>query len=534
MRFDDRLATVLNGDPESPRGRATMWRQLTDLLAQSGPQLESAIVARSLQTLALLARDVPLDVQVDHVSAIAAQCRSAPLLVLLVNQHPALAAAMLQTARMDDQAWLTIIPHIGPLGRTILRRRHDIGGLPGQALRLFAIGDLALPSPAPIDSPIDHADEAPQRPVEISDLVRRIEEYRQRRRDEPPLPLPEVDASATEDLRFVTDLTGRIIDVEQAPRGRFVGVELGQPARAGDAGCDAGTARRVAKRAIIHDGRVMIVGDDGWSGIWMCDAQPRFASADGSFQGYVGTLRRPAAHELAERPVPAPAAQEGLPPDLLRQLMHELRSPLNAIAGFAQLIEGQYAGPVAQPYRLAARTIMSESGGLIGAIEEIDMLARMSAAPIMNREQGDCDLGVVLGSVLAELAPGLSRKAASIRVDDPVKSAGLVLPVAETELYRALSLLLQPVGASLGESETISIVLTANAHGRCTVAIDMADNVLTDPSRDTAGAPGLGLAFAAATQSVSELGGTLSIVGRQYILNMPTLSQPSAAGGIVS
>lgn len=529
MRFDDRLATVLNGDPESPRGRATMWRQLTDLLAQSGPQLDPEIVARSLQTLALLARDVPLDLQIDHVSAIAPQCRSAPLLVLLVNQHPALAAAMLQTARMDDQAWLSIIPQIGPLGRTLLRRRQDVGGLPSQALRLFAIGDLALPSP----TPIDRADEEPQRPVEISDLVRRIEEYRQRRRDEPPLPLPDVDPPTSEDLRFVTDITARIIDVEQAPRGRFVGVELGQPARAGDAGCDAGTARRVAKRAMIHDGRVMIVGDDGWSGIWMCDAQPRFASADGSFQGYIGTLRRPAAHEIAERPAPDPPVQEGLPPDLLRQLMHELRSPLNAIAGFAQLIEGQYAGPVAQPYRLAARTIMSESGGLIGAIEEIDMLARMTSVPTMDREQGSCEISSVLATVLDELSPGLSRKSASIRVDDALISAELSSPVAESRMHRVLSLLLQPVAASLGDTETISIVLAAVTIGHCTLVIDMAESVASDGVSEPAGAPGLGLGFAAATQSVGELGGTLSIVGRQYILNLPTLSHPSAVGGIV-
>ncbi|NJS15812.1 MAG: histidine kinase, partial [Sphingopyxis sp.] len=60
-------------------------------------------------------------------------------------------------------------------------------------------------------------------------------------------------------------------------------------------------------------------------------------------------------------------------------MVHELRSPLNAISGFAQLIEGQFFGPVSNRYRDLARNIIADANFLSGAFEDIDLAARLDA-----------------------------------------------------------------------------------------------------------------------------------------------------------
>src|SRR3546814_18755585 len=60
-------------------------------------------------------------------------------------------------------------------------------------------------------------------------------------------------------------------------------------------------------------------------------AIPIFEPLTGRFAGYRGTARRPRADESA-----APRTA-GIVPDSLRQLVHELRTPTSAIAGFAEI-----------------------------------------------------------------------------------------------------------------------------------------------------------------------------------------------------
>ncbi|MEH3121772.1 MAG: hypothetical protein PGN16_07290 [Sphingomonas phyllosphaerae] len=71
---------------------------------------------------------------------------------------------------------------------------------------------------------------------------------------------------------------------------------------------------------------------------------PMFDQMTGAFTGRRGQARRPRADERAERGLDREraAGAEGL-----RRLVHELRTPTNAIAGFSELIEQQLLGPVA-------------------------------------------------------------------------------------------------------------------------------------------------------------------------------------------
>jgi hypothetical protein len=437
VRFDDRLTTVLNGEPDSPRGRAVLWRQAVDLLAQEGHDLAEPVSERLLRLVALLAPALTATERADHAAAIASGCQFAPLIVLLANLDAQTGRSIMANAGLSEQAWLSIIPDIGPVGRNQLRRRDGLPARVQQALHLFAISDTALPAP----DGMALADPRGESSIEIRDLVRRIEEYRQRREDGLRVHTAPV-ASASTQLRFVSDVAGRIVDIEHAPRGRFIGIDLSQPARPDEPGCDAGTARRIAKRGPIENGRVLLTGTDDWAGAWLVDAQPHFASENGSFLGYAGTLRRPTAAETAE-PIAPPPTVEAISPDLVRQLVHELRSPLNAITGFAQMIEGQYAGPVASNYRTASRSIIADSAALLSAINEIDMLAR-GAGPITTPTE--MNAGSVLGiiaHVVEQVGAGRPGGKAYFIVKPTDGIADLPLP-ADVDLPRILSLLLRP------------------------------------------------------------------------------------------
>ena len=69
MRFDDRLATVLRFDPGTSQGRAAIWRQTLDMLAQSGHVMTEAAVARGLTALAMLREQVPVEIRLKSARA---------------------------------------------------------------------------------------------------------------------------------------------------------------------------------------------------------------------------------------------------------------------------------------------------------------------------------------------------------------------------------------------------------------------------------------------------------------------------------
>ena len=69
------------------------------------------------------------------------------------------------------------------------------------------------------------------------------------------------------------------------------------------------------------------------AGEWRLAGAPRFDRRTGRFEGLAGVARR----EQASTPSVSAS-------DSLRQLVHELRTPANAIAGFAELIGTELRG----------------------------------------------------------------------------------------------------------------------------------------------------------------------------------------------
>src|SRR3546814_14306009 len=107
----------------------------------------------------------------------------------------------------------------------------------------------------------------------------------------------------------------------------------------------------------------------------MISGVPFFDPRGGRFCGFRGTARRVqedvavAAEEVAS---PTPAAptilaerrqeqKEPPSPDAIRQMTHELPTPLNAIVGFAEMIARQMPCPAPQDYRHPCQATIAAS-----------------------------------------------------------------------------------------------------------------------------------------------------------------------------
>jgi hypothetical protein len=166
------------------------------------------------------------------------------------------------------------------------------------------------------------------------------------------------------------------------------------------------------------------------------DAAPRFDPAGGRFTGYWGRLRRPAAPPVAAR-----AAEEG---DRLRQVLHELRTPANAIQVAAEIIQQQLYGPAPHEYRALAAAIAGDCAHILAGFEELDRLARLETGDLVP-EEGECDLGEVLRQTIARLRawtePRRSGFALPMETEPPARPVGIERTEAERLMWRLFAVM---------------------------------------------------------------------------------------------
>ena len=97
-------------------------------------------------------------------------------------------------------------------------------------------------------------------------------------------------------------------------------------------------------------------------------------------------------------------------PDSLRELVHEIKTPLNAIIGFAEIIEGQFLGPADRRYRERAAEIVAQARLLLGAIDDLDFAAKIHSSSRCGRRRATSaellERARRLASRLGRRAPG--------------------------------------------------------------------------------------------------------------------------------
>lgn len=538
MRFDDSLRTVLSGETASGAGAQAAWRQLVDLVGRGRVAPDAAALGR----LRKLREVVPASVRAASARALAFAQPPAELVALFGEDSLEIAAPVLRTATLDSADWEIILPRLTPAGRSVLRHRRDLPADTARALAAFGATDFVLshdapavgaaeavePEPTtempaavkatavvePLAAPAQTPAPGPETPrFEIADLVARIDAFNRTRERPRAAAAPPEPVRAADSFRFETDATATVRWVEGVTRTPLVGLALGQATRQSEAQVDGGVAGACRRRSAFRDARLLVGGTSDAAGAWRLSGEPAFDRASGRFLGYRGTARRPRADESAS---PAP---ERATSDSLRQLVHELRTPTNAIAGFAELIETELLGPVPEPYLSRATAIRHDAGALVQAIDDLDTAARIDGGALELRPAAVA-LHPVVARALAQLEPLCALRHAAVSLLPDGEEARVLAD--DRALERLVGRLLAALVSSAGAGEPITLAL-AQTGDTVTLVADKPAGLGTAEDVEGEGAPLLGTAFALrlAGNLASELGGKLLIDAARLTLRLP-------------
>ncbi len=503
MRFNDMIGTVMAQPQTDPVSRLIVWRQLVDILAQSGPIHDPDGRAEAIAWLNGMRTEIAPTVRASVAHSIAPRLKAPDLVAYFAQDDPAVAAPVMREARLDADQWRSIIAAMPTASRALLRERRDLPEGVEHALTSFGSADYALAAPATgttsgkTAAEPDYGGQTP-----IADIVARIEAFRAQRalqhEGEPAAQDYAPSADRTTAFDYETDVAGDICYVSCTERAALCGMSI---AAAGDGwlcGVDGHAAGAFRAHTAFSSARLRVAGIGPAAGDWVIDGEPIFDGPTGKFLGYRGSARRPMHHERAEGQVGDAATG-----DSIRQLVHELRTPLNAIQGFAEMIERELLGPVAAPYRARARTIMSEGARLLSAIEDIDIAARL-ANQTYDRDPADTtDAAALLTLVARELRPLSDQRRVHLRIT----RSGNASPVrvASSALHRLFTRLLSAMLSVAQAGETLDATLSLHgdqmrfAISRPSALTGRASRELLDPSYapdgDWPDAPLLGLAF---------------------------------------
>ena len=365
---------------------------------------------------------------------------------------------------------------------------------------------------------------APPR-YEIADLVARIDAFNQRREEVTGTP----DAHAgPAHFDFETDERGLILGVDGVARGALVGVSIAATTAQGLAQFDGVAMGAFRSRAPFRDARLEIGGMSDAAGSWRVSAAPYFDALSGRFLGYRGSGRRPRRDECATIAT-VPAGADAASSDSLRQLVHELRTPANAVAGFAELIESELLGPVAPVYRDRATAIRSMASDLLAAVEDLDTAARIEGH-VLELRPTKVPLAPLIQRLLGELQPLAELRRAEIRFEPPATMIAAMADDRATErlIARLFSVLLS--NCVVGERLTASLteeqgMASLRVDRPLALAIETDAALLSDAGdeeqRDGAPLLGTGFSLRLVDKLGAEMGGGLSIGLHRVVLTLP-------------
>lgn len=551
MRFEDSLTTVLAADMATEHGAQSAWRQLVDLIGRR----RVAEVDAALVRLDTLRAVVPAPVRSASARALAWGEPPAALVAFFAQDDLAIAAPVLRTAVLSEREWLAMLPRLTPALRSVLRNRRDLPAPVVRGLESFGSTDFALGHDGPAvvtlaprlqpDAPLSETpfvavgdvaraipvvaealsqaagpDVAPAAPMsaprfEIADMVSRIEAYRRDR--EPPTLEPTVPAG--DSFQFHTDPEGVIRWIEGTARAPLIGVSLAFGGRQGAVELDAAVVGALRARSSFRDALLQVGGSSTAAGAWRVAGEPRFDRVSGRFTGMGGIARRPRRNEVPDRTDSVS--------DSLRQLVHELRTPANAIAGFAELIGSALLGPVPPTYGDRAQLIQRQAGDLMAAIDDLDTAARIEGHALDLR-LGEVDVAPLLARIGQELAPLAAERRALLSIEGEREA---LVHGDDRAIERLIMRLLATALSAAAPGERLRAQLTNKTRVvRLAITRPRAfadhtgDALLTiDAEPDREGAPLLGAGFTLrlVRNLAITLGGRLGIESDRLTLRLP-------------
>ncbi len=302
--------------------------------------------------------------------------------------------------------------------------------------------------------------EAVEGPFEIAEVVARIDAFYTHRQDNPVAFQAPIRIDG---FRFETDEHGVIRWIDGVSRAPLIGLSLDMTAMPDGSRVDGVAAGAFRRRAGFADARLLVAGESDAAGDWRISANAAFDPATGRFSGYRGSARRPRVEESAAVSV----VQTNPAGDSLRQLMHELRTPTNAIAGFAELIEREMLGEVEPVYRERAAAIRDHARNLLAAIDDLDIAARIEASAL-RLYPGDVALRPLLSRIADDLGMLASLRGAWVAL--PIDNLTVTGDVRAIE--RLLARMLATLVSTASDGERVAIRLAAESDDSIAIIFD--------------------------------------------------------------
>lgn len=455
MRFDDRLLTVLNQPAGDRHDAAVRWRQLVDLVARAGPGGSSPVIAQALESIRSQAPDVEENLRAAAARAVAGRPLPLGLLEYFASDQLNVAAPVLAAATLEPAQWRALLAVADEETRRFVETLH-----PGATSAAPAAAEETVEQPREL-APPPASSPAPS----LHDVVARIER-RRRSREVQRAGLAATEAAMPMGspalFRWECGPSGEIAWVDGAPRGALIGRTIARVQENDDDRVDEEVVRAFGMRAPFRDREMRVAGKGLLAGQWKISGIPAFEPTDGRFAGYRGVaLRETPPAGTGEAPTDFLAD-----PDSLRELVHEIKTPLTAIIGFAEIIEGQYLGPADHRYRLRAGEIVSQARLLLRGIDDLDFAAKIHASA--DSADRRADLAPLLDQATASLRDRASERDVQIELVRPTTSvvAAIEPELAERLLVRLIDAVIE--GAERGERLRLVAEQTA---AQCRVSI---------------------------------------------------------------
>jgi signal transduction histidine kinase len=224
--------------------------------------------------------------------------------------------------------------------------------------------------------------------------------------------------------------------------------------------------------------------------------------------------------------------------DLVANVSHELKTPIAALKGFLELLEGDRVDPGDR--REFIRAMTQETSRLERLVEEQLQLARLDAGAIAL-ELEDVDLGELAGAVVAGRAPLAEREGVTIRVRPGPRAQVLADPA---RLEQVLLILLDNAVRHTPSGGTVSVTVAIAAGQAAVEVADTGEGIPADdlpfifdrfyrgdPSREGRSA-GLGLAIARGLVAAHR--GSITVASTPGRGSRFTVALPLASAGAVT
>jgi hypothetical protein len=391
----------------------------------------------------------------------------------------------------------------------------------------------------------------------IGAIVRRIEEFRKAREHHAPgiaggsprLPLGDTpSASAPAAMDFATDSEGRVCWADGSHASALIGLNLAaldpmvseplDPAAPLPSVQMAsmhipGLALSIRHRQPLRAVAIEITGAPAVSGAWQVDAVPHFDPASGRFTGYAGRLRRPGKIAAVDA---APAAEPS-EADRMRQVLHELRTPANAIQVAAEIIQQQLYGPAPHEYRALAAAIAGDCAHILAGFEELDRLVKLESGAL-GIESGESDLVAVLSETVARLKAWTEPRGSGFILPE---TGGPALPIAieRTEIERMIWRVFAVLAGMTAPHELLPVRLAVE-NGRVAMRVTLPSLLLARDAQSLFETPvsergqslstgmfGIGFTLRLAAAEADAAGGSLQRDGDELRLSLPAFAASS-------